>query len=287
MKKHIIQWLISAALLANAGWVHAAAGAYPLDRFPAQKLNDLTALQNGAKLFVNYCLNCHGASALRYNRLQELGLSEEQIKENLLFTTDKVGDLMTVNLKASDAKNWLGVVPPDLSLTARSRASNAGSGPDWIYTYLRSFYRDSERPSGWNNLAFENVGMPHVLWGLQGTRSLQKEQTKKIVDEKTGKETWHKIVTQIDNYGLRSELKNEVLPAGAHHEALHYQWLEANAEQTKYYDNQVADLVAFMTWMAEPQAKARVRLGVWVLLFLFVFTVFAWGLNRAYWKDIH
>jgi ubiquinol-cytochrome c reductase cytochrome c1 subunit len=194
---------------------------------------------------------------------------------------------MTVNMRPADAKSWFGVIPPDLSLTARARASGAGSGPDWIYTYLRSFYRDDTRPTGWNNLAFANVGMPHVLWQLQGSRSLETEQTKKIVDEKTGQETWRKVVTKIDTYGIQSELKNEVLPAGTHHEALHYQWRDASPAQTQYYDNQMADLVAFMTWMAEPHAKARVRLGVWVLLFLFVFTVFAWGLNRAYWKDIH
>jgi ubiquinol-cytochrome c reductase cytochrome c1 subunit len=285
MKKMLIKTATWVAVVLSAGQLWAAGATVALDPFPRAKLNDLAALQNGAKLFINYCLNCHSASAIRYNRLQDLGLTEEQIKENLLFTSDKVGDLMTIAMKPADAKQWFGVLPPDLSLTARSRATYTSSGPDWVYTYLRSFYRDSERPTGWNNLVFENVGMPHVLWGLQGERTLEKEQIKKSTDEKSGNEIWKKVLTQIDPYGLRS-IKEEPLPAGHYHEVTQVKWNSADAAKTKTYDDQVADLVAYMTWMAEPYAKTRVQLGVWVLIFLFVFTVFAWGLNRAYWKDI-
>ncbi|AJP48277.1 cytochrome C [Rugosibacter aromaticivorans] len=138
-----------------------------LDRAP-DRSGDKAALQNGAKVFVNYCLNCHSASYMRYNRLKDIGLTDQQIKDNLLFTADKVGEQMSVAMRRDEAKEWFGVAPPDLTVIARARASEFGSGADWLYTYLRSFYRDSDRPTGWNNLVFENVGMPHVLWELQG-----------------------------------------------------------------------------------------------------------------------
>ncbi|MDO8959698.1 MAG: cytochrome c1 [Rhodocyclaceae bacterium] len=145
-----------------------AAGAdVRLDKAP-DRARDLPALQNGAKVFVNYCLNCHSASYYRYNRLTDIGLTEQQIKDNLLFTADKVGEPMTIALRRADAKAWFGVAPPDLTLIARARTSGAGSGADWLYTYLRSYYRDDSRPTGWNNPVFPNVGMPHVLWELQG-----------------------------------------------------------------------------------------------------------------------
>jgi ubiquinol-cytochrome c reductase cytochrome c1 subunit len=138
-----------------------------LDKAP-DRSRDLPALQNGAKVFINYCLNCHSASYFRYNRLADLGLTEQQIKDNLLFTTDKVGETMTIAMRRADAKLWFGAAPPDLTVIARARASAYGSGGDWLYTYLRGFYRDDSRPTGWNNTVFSNVGMPHVLWELQG-----------------------------------------------------------------------------------------------------------------------
>jgi ubiquinol-cytochrome c reductase cytochrome c1 subunit len=135
-------------------------------------VSDKAALQNGAKLFVNYCLNCHGASFIRYKSLMDLGLTEEQVKENLMFAGDKIGDLMMVAARHDEQKKWFGATPPDLTIVARARgeAGNAGAGADWLYTYLRTFYRDDSRPTGWNNVAFEAVGMPHVLWELQGTQ---------------------------------------------------------------------------------------------------------------------
>jgi cytochrome c1 len=140
---------IPLALASNAALANEAG--YPLDHFPEQKLTDNAALQNGAKIFVNYCLNCHAAASMRYNRLTDLGLTEDQIKKNLLFTGNKVGDPMTTSLRAADAKEWFGALPPDLSVIARARASGAGSGPDWLYTYLRAYYRDGSRSTGWNN----------------------------------------------------------------------------------------------------------------------------------------
>ena len=147
----------------------AAGGGIAWDKFPDKRVTDMAALQNGAKLFVNYCLNCHQAAFMRFNRLRDIGLTEQQIKDNLVFTGAKVGETMKVALDAKDAKEWFGALPPDLTLVARSRsASGQGSGADYIYTYLRTYYRDETKVTGWNNLAFPNVGMPHVLWELQG-----------------------------------------------------------------------------------------------------------------------
>ena len=147
----------------------AAETGYRLDRAPIDP-NDLVSLQSGAKLYVNYCLGCHGAQYMRYNRLADLGLTEDQIKDNLLFTAEKVGELMKTPLDPKAAKQWFGVAPPDLSVVARSR------GADWLYTYLRTFYRDPKTVTGWNNAVFENVAMPHALWTLQGELGFDREK---------------------------------------------------------------------------------------------------------------
>jgi ubiquinol-cytochrome c reductase cytochrome c1 subunit len=245
-----------AALVLLPVFAMASEGGYPLDPAP-DRTNNLVALQHGAKLFVNYCLNCHSAASMRYNRLRDLGLSEEQIKNNLLFTSDKVGDLMKVAMSEKDAKAWFGVAPPDLSVIARAKASEAGSGPDWLYTSLRTFYQDESRPTGWNNMVFPNVGMPHVLWELQGVR------TAKFVDEKDPHE-----------------------PGKTEHKFEGFEQVKPGKLSNLEYDNTVADLVAYLQWMSEPAQNARKRLGVWVLLFLGLFLVLAWRLNASYWKDI-
>ena len=173
MKKFLIALLFAPMLaFASGGNVH-------LDKWPGT-VSDKAALQNGAKMFVNYCMNCHGASYLRYKTLMELGLTEQQVKDNLMFTSDKIGSLMGVAARADEQKLWFGATPPDLTIIARARgeAGNAGAGADWLYTYLRSFYRDANRPTGWNNVIFENVGMPHVLWELQGQQVLNHETHK-------------------------------------------------------------------------------------------------------------
>lgn len=170
MKKFLITLLFAPIMaFASAGNVH-------LDKWPGS-VGDKAALQNGAKLFVNYCLNCHGASYMRYKTLTELGLTEQQVKDNLMFTSDKIGGLMAVAARSDEQKLWFGATPPDLTIVARARgeAGNAGAGADWLYTYLRSFYRDPNRPTGWNNVVFENVGMPHALWQLQGMQMLNKD----------------------------------------------------------------------------------------------------------------
>lgn len=173
MKKLIIAILFSPLLaFASDAELH-------LDRAP-DRSGDKAALQNGAKVFVNYCLNCHSASYMRYNRLRDIGLTDQQIKDNLLFTADKVGELMHVAMRPAEAKQWFGVAPPDLTIIARARSSASGSGADWLYTYLRTFYRDENRPNGWNNKVFENVGMPHVLWELQGEQMLDEHHELKL-----------------------------------------------------------------------------------------------------------
>lgn len=161
MKKTLLTLLFIPLLACGAG------AELHLDKAP-DRSGDTAALQHGAKLFVNYCLNCHGASYMRYNRLTDLGLSEQQIKDNLMFTSEKIGEQMKIAMVPSEAKVWFGVTPPDLTVIARARASEFGSGSDWLYTYLRSFYRDDARPTGWNNAIFPNVAMPHILWELQG-----------------------------------------------------------------------------------------------------------------------
>jgi ubiquinol-cytochrome c reductase cytochrome c1 subunit len=245
------------AILALApALVLANEGGHPLDRAPDRSTN-LAALQNGAKLFVNYCLNCHNASSMRYNRLKDLGLTEEQIKGNLLFTGEKVGEMMTTSMPAKDAKAWFGVVPPDLSVIARAKASGAGSGGDYLYTYLRTFYKDDTRPTGWNNLVVPNVAMPHVLYELQGVQSVKMAEEKDPHDE--GKMV-HKFVG--------------------------FEQVKPGSMNKLQFDTAVADLVGYMEWMAEPAQQTRKRLGVWVLLFLTGFALLAWRLNASYWKEV-
>jgi len=272
---------LALAVLVHPMAVQAAGGEVPLDRFPTAKLNDPAALQNGARLFVNYCLNCHSAQLMRYNRLQDIGLTDQQIKDNLLFTGNKVGDTMKIAMAPEDAKSWFGALPPDLSVTARSRASHAGSGADWLYSYLRSYYRDNTRATGWNNAVFPNVGMPHVLWELQGARGATIEEVKKADGG------FVKTMVSFDAQGNRSE-KSEKIASGYAHEGSQVKLGAASGGKLSQaeFDGQIADLVAFLTYMADPSARTRVRLGVGVLLFLLLFTVFAWWLNREYWKDV-
>lgn len=256
MKKLIASLATSLALL--GGVAHAAEGGVAWDRFPTEKVTDLASLQNGAKLFVNYCLNCHAAAFMRYNRLRDIGLTEQQIRDNLLFAGDKVGETMKVSLDPKQAKEWFGALPPDLTVIARSRsAQGKGSGADYLYTYLRTYYRDENKATGWDNLAFPSVGMPHVLWELQGQRRAV------YADEK-------------DPHDLSKTV--QVFKG--------FEQVTPGALTPREYDSAVADLVAFLQWMGEPVQTQRVRLGAWVLIFLGIFTVIAWRLNAAYWKDV-
>lgn len=248
MKKMLFALLLAPllGLLASSPAV-ASEGGYRLDPAPINP-GDSVSLQAGARTFANYCLNCHGAQYMRYNRLSDIGLTEAQIKDNLLFAGDKVGDTMKTALTAKDGKAWFGVLPPDLTVIARSR------GSDWLYTYLRTFYRDPKTPAGWNNAVFPNVGMPHALWTLQGERGLE-------------------IVSSKENG----------------HEATQYKWtqLSEGRQNTTQYDTTVRDLVNYLVWMGEPAATERKKIGVVVLYFLGVLFILAYAMKREFWKDVH
>ena len=242
MNKLLLALCLLLPLLASANEGVALARA-PID------LTDQASLQRGARTFINYCLNCHSADYMRYNRLQDIGLSEQQIKNNLLFTAEKVGATMTVAMPSKDAKAWFGAAPPDLTVEARAR------GADWLYSYLRGFYRDDTRPTGWNNTVYDKVAMPHVLWQLQGEQVLKTEET---VDAHGNKVEAHKLV--LAKPGTMSPAE---------------------------YDGMVADLVNYMVFMGEPAQTHRWRLGIVVLLFLSVLLVLTYYLKKEFWKDIH
>ncbi|QJC57561.1 Ammonia monooxygenase gamma subunit [Polaromonas vacuolata] len=250
MKKFLLTLIAALGFVAGA---QANEAGISWDKAP-NKSNDLVALQHGAKLFVNYCLNCHAAAYMRYNRLTDIGLTAQQIKDNLMFATDKVGDTMNVAITADQGKILYGVNPPDLSVIARSRSGAGGSGSDYIYTYLRTYYRDSSKATGWNNLAYPNAAMPHVLWQLQGERKPVYEEREEHGHKVALFKGWEQVTP-----GTMTPLK---------------------------YDQSMGDLVGYLQWMAEPARNTRVRTGVWVLMFLMLLTFAAWRLNAAFWKDV-
>jgi ubiquinol-cytochrome c reductase cytochrome c1 subunit len=228
----------------------AAVVGYHLDSANIDPGNQ-ASLQRGAKLYVNYCMGCHSMNYQRYNRVaHDIGLSDAEVEENLILTTAKVGDVMSIAMPENDSKRWFGVPPPDLNLIARS------NGVDWLYTYLRTFYRDPARPFGANNAVFDQVGMPNVLWALQGSQDPVYE-------------------TQTDARGdERAVLAGmELVQPG----------LLSPAE----FDRSMRDLVNFLAYSAEPVKLERQALGVWVLLFLVLMTVVFYFLKKEYWKDIH
>ena len=244
--------LITIMLVLSPATLFAAGGHGPKLDHVKVDLHDKAALQRGAKTFVNYCLSCHSASYMRYNRMaRDIGLTEEQVAEYMGFITDvkgdfKAGALMKATIQPDEAKAAFNTVPPDLSLVSRSR------GADWFYTYMRSFYRDESTPSGWNNVIFPNVSMPHVLWSMQGTNRAQF-----AVDE-------HKV-KHFEGF--------EVVKPGTMTE--------------KEYDSAMRDLTTFMVYLGEPARLVRFQLGIYVLIFLVFFGVSAYLLKKNYWKDVH
>ena len=237
--KTLMYALVAAPVLAFASGANLHLDKAPID------LADHESLQRGARIFVNQCLNCHSAGYMRYTRLQDLGLTEVQIKENLLFAAEKPGETMSVAMTKADAKAWFGATPPDLTVVSRSR------GADWLYTYLRSFYRDDTRPTGWNNLVFDKVGMPHVLWTLQG------------------------------------EMVPVYKKVGEHEVVDHLTLAKPGSVTLAQYDAMMSDLVNYLVWMGEPAKMQRQQLGLMVLGFLAVFLVVAYYLKKEFWKDIH
>jgi ubiquinol-cytochrome c reductase cytochrome c1 subunit len=234
MKKLLIALLFMplAALAAEEG--------YRLDRSPNDP-RDIVSLQSGARTYMNYCLGCHGLHLMRYSSLRALELTEQQIQDYLMFTAEKVGEPIVSAFQTKQAKGWFGVAPPDLSVVARSR------GADWLYTYLRTFYRDPKTVTGWNNAVFPNVSMPHALWTLQGERRLE------IVESKEGE-----------------------------HHGVQYHWSEISkgTQSPAEFDATVRDLVNFLVYVGEPNAVHRKPIGIVVLF------VFAYLLKKEYWKDV-
>lgn len=252
MKRQICHLFAVLALLSPLTAL-AAEGGPALDKAPID-IQDTESLQRGAQIFTNYCLSCHSANAMRYNRLTDIGLSEDQIKKNLMFATDKVGDTMHVAMDPKDAKQWFGNNPPDLSVEARAR------GADWIYTYLRSFYRDDTRPTGWNNLVFDKVAMPHVLAAWQGDQVLETVKGKDGTEEK-------KLV--LVTAGSKTTLVN-------------------GRANTAEFDQRMADLTNYLVYMGEPAHVKRQQIGYGVLMFLaLVLLPLAYFLKKEYWRDVH
>ncbi|MDG2075493.1 MAG: cytochrome c1 [Arenicellales bacterium] len=238
--------IVSALMLLIPCVVSASGGAGNLDKVYID-VTDQPSLQRGARTFVNYCLSCHNASFMRYERMAtDLGISEALLREEMMFASDKPGDLMITAMPEVGAKAWFGVVPPDLSLTARSR------GADWIYTYLRSFYADESTATGWNNALFTNVAMPHVLYQWQGVRS-----------------------ATFEGDGV------------ADVSSVRYQSVVPGTMTGSEYDAAIRDLTNFMVYLAEPAKLVRYEMGFWVMLFMGVFIVLAYLLKKEYWRDVH
>lgn len=235
---------------------HAAGGGHALEK-ANNDVSNTASLQRGAKNFVNYCMGCHSARYVRYNRLgKDLGLSEEQLIENLMFTGERPHDTMKAAMRPDDAKRWFGVAPPDLSLMARARSSAHGSGADHIYTFLKSFYVDPSRPTGTNNLVLPGTSMPHVLWKLQG---LQKAV-----------------------YDGQSDAEHSAV----HKKFKEFELVEKGSLSPEEYDQFARDTANFLDYISEPMQLERRNLGLRVLGFLLVFFLFAYFLKKEYWKDV-
>lgn len=246
-KRALSSIVLALGLVAGGGAALASEGGAEL---PAANTNvkDTASLQRGARLFFNYCVGCHSLRYQRYSRTAEdLGLSEQEVMQNLNFTGAKFGDPVTASMPGKDAQAWFGKAPPDLSLEVRAK------GADWVYNYLRSFYLDPSRPVGWNNTVFPNASMPNPLWELQGV------QRAVYAPAGAGEEA------AIEKLELAQP--GRLAPA--------------------QFDQAARDLTAFLQYVAEPAALQRHRIGIWVLLYLAAFTLIAWLLKREYWKDVH
>jgi ubiquinol-cytochrome c reductase cytochrome c1 subunit len=240
---------LAAFLLALVPGLSAAAGDAALQ--PSYtNITDQASLQRGAALFMNYCSGCHSIGLQRYSRTaQDIGLSEAQMMQYLNFSDAKFGEQIKSAMDPADGEAWFGKAPPDLSLVARSKLG----GPDWTYTFLKSFYVDESRPSGWNNTLLPGASMPNVLWELQGTQRA--------------------VFGEHAEGGVPHIEKLELAAPG-----------KLDPEQ---FDRTVRDLTAFLHYVGEPSALQREATGLWVILFLAAFTLLAWVLKKEYWKDVH
>ncbi len=245
----VLAALMAIFLLATASAVGAVSQGYPLQSIEVD-IHNRNTLQRGAKYFVNYCLSCHSSRYARYQWVgRDLGLTEEMVKRDFIFTDSKIGDLMVVSMPSEGARNWFGAVPPDLTLVSRAR------GKDWLYTYLKAFYLDDTRPMGVNNAIFQHVAMPHVMWDLQGW---QKPIYKTITDE---------------NGNDRQIIAD-------------FELVQPGTLSPEEYDRVVRDIVTFLTYLAEPAKLERQSVGIWVILFLLGLLAVVYLLKQEYWKDV-
>ena len=228
----------------------AAGGGAKLDHVEIS-LKDKISLQNGAKIFINYCMSCHSAQYMRYNRMaKDLGIPEDLVKQHMIVGDKKIGDLMTTTMSKESGEAWFGVAPPDLTLIGKLR------DPEWLYTYFRSFYLDDSTASGWNNTVFPNVAMPHALYQLQG---IQKAVFKTEKDE-----------------------------SGAEHQVFEKFELQTPGTMTvEEFDLAMRDLTNFFYYMGEPARLVREKYGIWTMLFLLVLGSLAYLLKKEYWRDVH
>ncbi len=238
-------------------------------------VGNTASLQSGARTFIDYCLNCHSASLMRYKRFTDLGFSEQQIKDELIFIGEKkVSQMLDISMSRSDAKIWFGAAPPDLSVIARSRS------PDWLYTYLRAFYRDPLSSSGWNNMVFERAGMPHALWQLQGESVLDEQRFRTREEAEATR-------LQATSFSVIEEVAEET----GDKESTRYLLKRIRTDtpgtlSVPQYDQTVRDLVNFLVWMGEPNQILRKKAGIPVLVFCLIFVLLTWLLYREFWKDV-
>ena len=241
-------------------------------------LTDKQSLQRGAKLFANYCVGCHSMQFMRYSRLaDDIGLEQDLVAEHLMFTTDTIGDTMRIAMEVDDASGWFGVAPPDLSVIARAR------GVDWLYTYLTTFYADPDpaRPFGVNNIMFPDVGMPHVLWPLQGVQSYVKAERPADVEDE------HIESIAADDSGFRLNTVVTTKDGKTVHVADKLEVTTSGSMTPAEYRRATRDLVNFLDYAGEPIKLMRFDMGYWVIIFLAVFALLARALYKEYWKDVH
>lgn len=263
MKKLCILLIAAAFSTTLSSSVMAAGGSAVVDKVSIN-MSDKAALQNGAKLFVNYCLSCHSAAYARYNRVAEdLEIPVNQLKDSLMFTTEKTGDLMVTTMPAKDSQRWFGITPPDLTLVSRVRKR------EWVYTYLRAFYQDESSPSGWNNSLFENVAMPHALYELQGVQRL----VGKVGDTEHGVADAHASEDAIGETRVVGDAVFELVHPGK--------------LSPQEFDDAMMDLTAFLVYLAEPAQMQRKKIGIFAIAFLIILMGLSYLLKLEYWRDVH
>ncbi len=243
-----ISSVFAVVLILGSGSALASGGGHYEN--PHNDVANVASLQRGARNFMNYCSGCHSAKYVRFNRLAvDLQLTDEQVEQNLIFNGGKITQTINVAMNAADADKWFGKTPPDLSLIARAR------GTDYLYSFLKSFYVDSSRPTGMNNTVLAGTSMPHVLWELQGIQ-------KAVYEGKTTAEG--NVEKEFKGFELTSEGKLK----------------------PEEYDEFVRDTVNFLDYVGEPVQLQRRALGFKVLGFLLVLFLLAYALKKEYWKDV-